>query len=232
MAKLAEQAERYSDMAVEMRKAIEACSGSIGEEERNLFSVAYKNVVGQRRSSWRSMSGIEKKLEESDPKLPLVRDYKKKIEDELTELCSEVLSILNGMLLNQCTESCGKVFYLKMKGDYLRYLAEIKKDAEDKVEVGAAADVYQEAWEFSQAELEPTHPIHLGLALNYSVYYFEIMDDKEKACQLAKSAFNDAISMLDSLKEDSYKDSTLIMQLLRDNLTLWSAEGDDEEDGK
>ena len=134
--------------------------------------------------------------------------------------------------MNLCTESCGKVFYLNMKGDYLRYLAEIKKDADDKAEVGAAADVYQEAWEFSRAELEPTHPIHLGLALNYSVYYFEIMDDKEKACQLAKSAFNDAISMLDSLKEDSYKDSTLIMQLLRDNLTLWSAEGDDEEDGK
>merc|ERR1719312_2043763 len=117
IARLAEQAERYNDMSFEMRKHIEALNGDISEEERNLFSVAYKNVVGQRRSSWRSMSGIEKKLDENDAKLQLVKDYKKKIETELTELCNEVLSILDGMLLNQSSsniDSSGRVFYLKM----------------------------------------------------------------------------------------------------------------------
>ena len=68
--------------------------------------------------------------------------------------------------------------------------------------------------------MAPTHPIRLGLALNFSVFYYEIMNDPSKACELAKKAFDDAIAELDSLKEDSYKDSTLIMQLLRDNLTV------------
>ncbi|KAJ2815747.1 14-3-3-like protein GF14-C, partial [Coemansia sp. 'formosensis'] len=77
-------------------------------------------------------------------------------------------------------------------------------------------------------ELASTHPIRLGLALNFSVFYYEIANSPEKACKLAKDAFDDAISELDNLSEESYKDSTLIMQLLRDNLTLWTSDLNEE----
>ncbi|PWZ39677.1 14-3-3-like protein GF14-A [Zea mays] len=73
------------------------------------------------------------------------------------------------------------------------------------------------------AAVPPTHPIRLGLALNFSVFYYEILSSPDRACSLAKQAFDEAISELDSLGEESYKDSTLIMQLLRDNLTLWTS---------
>lgn len=70
----------------------------------------------------------------------------------------------------------------------------------------------------------------MGLALNFSVFYYEILNSPDRACHLAKQAFDDAIAELDSLSEESYKDSTLIMQLLRDNLTLWtSSEGAEVE---
>jgi 14-3-3 protein epsilon len=78
--------------------------------------------------------------------------------------------------------------------------------------------------DIATTELAPTHPIRLGLALNYSVFYYEILNSPDKACHLAKQAFDDAIAELDSLSEESYKDSTLIMQLLRDNLTLWTSD--------
>ena len=77
--------------------------------------------------------------------------------------------------------------------------------------------------------LAPTHPIRLGLALNYSVFLYEVQSESMKACDLAKQAFDEAIAELDTLDEESYKDSTLIMQLLRDNLTLWTS--DDGEMG-
>ena len=94
-----------------------------------------------------------------------------------------------------------------------------RKDA-----AGLAHDAYKAATEIAQTELAPTHPIRLGLALNFSVFYYEILNSPDRACHLAKQAFDDAIAELDTLSEDSYKDSTLIMQLLRDNLTLWTSD--------
>jgi len=89
--------------------------------------------------------------------------------------------------------------------------------------------MYGEAMEVAKQALNETHPTRLGLALNYSVCYYEILKEPEKACNLAKEAFDGAISKLDTLNDSSYKDSTLIMQLLRDNLTLWTSENADED---
>ena len=83
---------------------------------------------------------------------------------------------------------------------------------------------YKAASDIAMTELAPTHPIRLGLALNFSVFYYEILNSPDRACHLAKQAFDDAIAELDTLSEESYKDSTLIMQLLRDNLTLWTSD--------
>ena len=84
--------------------------------------------------------------------------------------------------------------------------------------------IFQSATDVAQTELTPTHPIRLGLALNFSVFYYEILNSPDRACHLAKQAFDDAIAELATLSEESYKDSTLIMQLLRDNLTLWTSD--------
>jgi 14-3-3 protein epsilon len=89
----------------------------------------------------------------------------------------------------------------------------------------------QTATDVAQTELTPTHPIRLGLALNFSVFYYEILNSPDRACHLAKQAFDDAIAELDSLSEESYRDSTLIMQLLRDNLTLWTSSDGAEAEG-
>jgi 14-3-3 protein epsilon len=115
------------------------------------------------------------------------------------------------------------------KGDYHRYLAEFATGEKRKESAGLAHEAYKAATDIAQTELAPTHPIRLGLALNFSVFYYEILNSPDRACHLAKQAFDDAIAELDTLSEESYKDSTLIMQLLRDNLTLWTS---DLQDGK
>jgi 14-3-3 protein beta/theta/zeta len=231
-AKLAEQAERYDDMAAAMKKVTEM-DVPLTNEERNLLSVAYKNVVGSRRSSWRVISSIELKTEGSERKQQMAHDYKIKIERELKQICTEVLALLDEHLIVKAANAESKVFYLKMKGDYYRYLAEVAADERDKI-VADSQEAYQSAFDISKHEMAPTHPIRLGLALNFSVFYYEIQNAPDKACSLAKQAFDDAIAELDTLNEESYKDSTLIMQLLRDNLTLWTSdtnqEGDDQDD--
>merc|ERR1739842_43309 len=90
---------------------------------------------------------------------------------------------------------------------------------------------YQAASAVASSDLPPTHPIRLGLALNFSVFYYEILNSPDRACHIAKQAFDDAIAELDTLSEESYKDSTLIMQLLRDNLTLWTSDTSADAEG-
>ncbi|KAL2084312.1 hypothetical protein ACEWY4_019830 [Coilia grayii] len=218
-AKLAEQAERYDDMAGAM-KAVTEEGNELSNEERNLLSVAYKNVVGARRSSWRVVSSIEQKPDGSEKKKQMAKEYREKIEKELKDICNDVLELLDKFLIPNATPPESKVFYLKMKGDYYRYLAEVAVGQEKTSIISNSQDAYQDAFDISKTEMQPTHPIRLGLALNFSVFYYEILNSPEQACKLAKTAFDEAIAELDSLNEESYKDSTLIMQLLRDNLTV------------
>jgi len=131
------------------------------------------------------------------------------------------------LLANPEIEVEEEVFYLKMKGDYYRYESEYATGDRREGVIEDSLNSYNDAFlkaTTGEKALAPTHPIRLGLALNFSVFHFEIKTDQQKACELAKKAFDDAIAELDSLNEDSYKDSTLIMQLLRDNLTLWTSE--------
>ncbi|KAH0519010.1 14-3-3 protein zeta/delta [Microtus ochrogaster] len=228
-AKLAEQAERYDDMAACMKSVTEQ-GAELSNEERNLLSVAYKNVVGARRSSWRVVSSIEQKTEGAEKKQQMAREYREKIETELRDICNDVLSLLEKFLIPNASQAESKVFYLKMKGDYYRYLAEVAAGDDKKGIVDQSQQAYQEAFEISKKEMQPTHPIRLGLALNFSVFYYEILNSPEKACSLAKTAFDEAIAELDTLSEESYKDSTLIMQLLRDNLTIYSSCLEDPDD--
>merc|ERR1711884_460343 len=229
-AKLAEQAERYDDMAQSMKSVTET-GIELSNEERNLLSVAYKNVVGARRSSWRVISSIEQKTEGSERKLAMAKEYREKVENELRDICQDVLGLLDQYLIPKASNAESKVFYLKMKGDYYRYLAEVATGEARTTVVEDSQKAYQDAYDISKSKMQPTHPIRLGLALNFSVFYYEILNSPDKACQLAKAAFDDAIAELDTLNEDSYKDSTLIMQLLRDNLTLWTSDTAGDEGG-
>jgi len=238
-AKLAEQAERYDDMADAMKKCVnhvyaDAAGSPLDNEERNLLSVAYKNVVGARRSAWRVISSIESKTDSSEKKLLMAKAYRETIEEELKTICNDVLELLTKYLITKAKDDTqhhdSHVFYLKMMGDYYRYLSEVSTGDDRKANVGKSNEAYSKATEIAKEKMTPTHPIRLGLALNYSVFYYEIMNEPDEACKLAKLAFDDAIAQLDQLNEDSYKDSTLIMQLLRDNLTLWTSDAQTDGD--
>ncbi|ORE08589.1 14-3-3 family protein epsilon [Rhizopus microsporus var. microsporus] len=230
MAKIAEQAERYDEMVSFMKDVVKLNDG-LSVEERNLLSVAYKNVIGARRASWRIISSIEQKEESkgNQTQVSKIKEYKQKIEQELYGICNDVLDLLTTHLVPTAKDSEAKVFYYKMQGDYYRYIAEYASGETRQQAADNAHEAYKKATEVAEAQLDATHPIRLGLALNFSVFYYEIYNSPDRACQLAKDAFDNSIAKLDALNEESYKDSTLIMQLLRDNLTLWTAEIQDTD---
>ncbi|WOL02750.1 14-3-3 protein 7 isoform X1 [Canna indica] len=225
LAKLAEQAERYDDM-VDFMKKIARMDIELTPEERNLLSVGYKNMIGTRRASWRIVCELEQKEEENGSKqnAKSIGVYRKRIEDELTKICNDILSIIAIHILPSSTVGESIVFFYKMKGDYYRYLAEFKIGNERKEAVDQSLKAYQAATSTAMTDLPPGHPIRLGLALNFSVFYYEIVNCPERACHLAKQAFDEALPEINSLEESHYKESRIVLQLLRDNLTMWTSD--------
>merc|ERR1712190_565000 len=153
-AKLAEQAERYDDMAASMKSVTET-GIELSNEERNLLSVAYKNVVGARRSSWRVISSIEQKTEGSERKQQMAKEYREKVEKELRDICQDVLGLLDKFLIAKASNAESKVFYLKMKGDYFRYLAEVAVGDAKAAVTDDSRKSYQEAFDIAKSKMQP-----------------------------------------------------------------------------
>jgi len=230
-AKLAEQAERYDEMADHMKNVGNEGS-ALSVEERNLLSVAYKNAVGSRRAAWRIISSVQQKETNkgNSDNAGYAKEYVSKVETELQTICDTILNLLEKNLIPKADGGESKVFYQKMMADYYRYIAEFRDGDAKSAAAESARQAYADAAAVAEKDLAVTHPIRLGLALNYSVFQYEVLQQPEEACKMARTAFEDAIAELDNVAEESYKDSTLIMQLLRDNLTLWTSDTDVEGD--
>ena len=224
-AKLAEQAERYDEMADHMKNVGNEGS-ALSVEERNLLSVAYKNAVGSRRAAWRIINSVQQKetSKGNADNAGYAKEYVSKVETELQTICDTILSLLKDKLIPKADGGESKVFYQKMMADYYRYIAEFRDGDAKSAAAESARAAYADAAAVAEKDLAVTHPIRLGLALNYSVFQYEVLQQPEEACKMARTAFEDAIAELDNVAEESYKDSTLIMQLLRDNLTLWTSD--------
>lgn len=222
-AKMAEKAERYDDM-VEFVKLLSQSKPVLEEEERRLFVAGYKNSVSTRRLAWRQIK-LEEVAEATETGYDQVTaNYRQVIEDEIKGLCTEVLTMLNKHLISCATDSKSRVEYLKVKGDFYRYLAEVSVEDERKEFSESAAVAYKESSEIAVTEMSPTDPLRLGLALNFSVFFYDTLDMPERAVQIAKAAFNDAIVHLDTVTEENYREVAGTMQLLKDNLALWATE--------
>lgn len=239
MAKVCEQTERFDQMLTYMKQILKIDS-NLSVDDRNSLSVAYKNSVGSRRTAWRVLQNLEQKeTNKNNENVQLIQSYKKKVEEELDTICKEIIDEITDNLIpsikseDKEEETQEKVFYLKMKGDYYRYIAEYSEGDKKEKAGKNALEAYTKAVELAEAVnggLKTTHPIRLGLALNFSVFYYEVMNDPGMACKLAKSSFDNAIADIEDIQEDYYRDSTTIMQLIRDNLTLWNSELNEEED--
>ena len=133
--------------------------------------------------------------------------------------------IQSKVLAKEC-EGEAKAFFVKMVGDYYRYVAENARDSKLEEVKQNALKAYSEA---NQITLKPCNPIKLGLALNFSVFHYEVMKNHKTACDLADTALQAALDQIDELEEEDFRDAKSIIELLKENLTLWKEEeeGDD-----
>jgi hypothetical protein len=283
LAQMAERTENFEDMRVLMRQLVQV-KPVLSDEERSLLSLAYKHVVGKRRSAWRRLwsmvqseqaardadcdelaaqacrtglaargggegggelhdlsaglqcfdaegssagAGVnEVELDAADtegshnvPLSVMVRA----VRAELEQLCLELIGLVHSHLLPRLPPDAVEtvVFYKKLVGDYYRYLSEYTSYGSRKDFINAADVFYSEALALAVRHLSATHTLRLGLALNTSVFYFEIMNTPDKACELAKSTYDAAVAAMDTYDDDR-KEPFMLLDLLRENLTIWT----------
>ena len=232
MAMLAEQCNRFEEMTEFLEEMLKGRDKDLNSDERNLLSIAYKNSLTSRRTALRTVIAYEnkEKKKENSPFLAYIQEYRKKIEDELTKMCNNVLQSIDTHLLKRAEDAEAKVFYLKMKGDYNRYIAEYAQgDLKSKVS-NDALEAYKAATEEAKS-LSSIHPIALGLALNFSVFYYEVMGDHETACKIAKDVLDVANKEMANIEEpeenENHRDALSIINLLRENLDMWKMEAEE-----
>merc|ERR1711970_1359186 len=198
LARVAEQAERFEDMVDQLEMVLKEKGADVSSDERNLLSVAFKNLISSKRAACRTIAAIEQNPKYSKFSEALGQ-YKTTIEGQLIADCEKVISMINDKVLAKDVK-----------------LEEVKQKA---------LKAYDEA---NGLDLPPCNPIKLGLALNFSVFHYEVMKNHKAACELADKALQDALDKIDELEEDDFRDAKSIIELLKENLTLWKEE---EEDG-
>ena len=211
-AQAAEEDKDYATALSCMRDAIER-NPSLSSNERTLLATSFKSLCAESREKWKALVDSSEGGREREVKMRAA---------EVEEVCQEALSLVSGVLLPVAKDVESKAFYLKMKADYASCLDQVTTPDSDIVQrfnrMQAAMEAQDAAYEISH-QLPQTHPVRLGIALNYALFQQELKKP-EVALRTAKRAFDDAVQQLDSLSEDSYKESTEVMQLLRDNMTL------------
>ena len=232
LAMLAEQCNRFNEMVSFLEDMLKSRDKDLNSDERNLLSIAYKNSISGLRSALRTIMAYEnkEKKKENSTFLPYIQEYRKKVEDELTKTCKNVLKVIDEDLLKKAEDDEAKVFYVKMKGDYNRYIAEYAEGDLKKQVSDDALKSYNDATETAKS-LAVLNPIALGLALNFSVFYYEVMNDHSKAIEIASQSLDKANKELPNIDEDAddNRDTVSIVNLLKENLDMWKSEEEDAE---
>ena len=229
LSKLYERAERFQDMVSVINKFIEI-TPKLSKDEKNILSAGYKNILSDKRASWRLLNSMERKEEKKkSPQVPHIREIKSHIESELKKIFDDMHNLVDKYLLPNAEDPESKVFYLRLKGDHYRYLCEISKDKELEKAIEKAEKVYKEAYEISEKELPFINSTRVGLCLNMALFFYEIKGDKKEGCKIAKKSFEESMKYLDDLEKFKSKDVLLLIQLLKENLIFWSSEMNEDE---
>lgn len=204
--------------AKEVEKLAQLRDIKLTPEDEATVSVVTKGRIDQLRRARRIIEVVEER-EENKGKVNRVialRGFKSKIEEELANLLNQFISSIDNAFLVNPTSEPARILFLKMKADYCRYLAEIKR-----MKVQDVQQAYVTAYDAAMSSLGPAHPLRTGIALNYSVFHYEILDNKDAAIQIAKIAYENGIQAAKSLPDEERDDALEVINLISTNLKNW-----------
>ena len=233
LSKLYEKAERYPDMLKAIRKMIEL-NPKLKKEECDILSTGYKNMITDKRNSWRILHSMERR-EKKNKKSKIIKnilEIKSHIEKEIRDVCNELQILLDKYLIPNVEEHEIEVYLYKLKADYYRYICEFAGEKEYEDNLKNSENFYEKAYNISNKNLPVNNCTRVGLALNYAIFLYEVKGDKKVAFDIAKKTFDESMKFVDDLEKPKCRDTLLIIQLLKENLIFWSSEMNEDEENK
>ncbi|CAD5120859.1 unnamed protein product [Dimorphilus gyrociliatus] len=219
-AKIAEGAERFDDMLTFMESIVDL-GNDLTDEERGLLSLACSEKTMSPIRSWRIIKAILS-FESEESHATLANNYLNELADEIRNLTSQTISMICNKLLPNATTAENKAFYYKMAADYNRYRAEIEKpNSQERKEVGEKCLAGYAMASEAAKNLPAYDPVRLGINLNLSVLYSDILDDEKRACEIGREALRSSSAELENANEVHYSLALPIMSILRENLVKW-----------
>ena len=217
--RLSEVSERYGDMVEYIKQYIEE-NNVLNTEEMMLLSNAYKNFLGIKRKAYQNLLLIQNKEKNNPTRSATIAEFIDQEKTHIKNTVEEVISIIDEKLyLNAPTLQC-KVQYTKMKADYYRYICECFTESileEAKIK----GKLFYELASSLALGLPKCDPIRLGVALNYSVFYCEILKNKEIGHQIVTESFDAALAEMGTVDDEHYKNFSGFLQSLKDNISKW-----------
>lgn len=231
-AEVAFDAKRFSEAINLMTESVRS-QPRITKDQRAKLSQCYHRAIARPREAVRLVNSQLATYEHHAGSGNIVahfRAVKKDLELEIQTLCNSLIELIDMTLLPVCDDAQATAFFLKLKADYTRYLAELNPSDETGISRTKAA--YEAAMNAVGNELRTADPVFLGLVLNFSVFQYEMLDMKDEAIERAESSYSEATRYLDELEEKEYAEATMVLALMRDNIAIWKEEKEELENAK
>lgn len=220
LARVADKIERPQDVVRWMNNVVNE-KRCLNANERNLWATGHRDYASSIRNALRVLKSYRDECTEYEFKMAIDEMMAKYLE-ELDDFAQRSIRVIDGVLIPEATKSATAGVYQKVKADLLRYSAEFAQGKERQDKVDRSIQAYRAALQLAARDVTKADPIFLGIALNYAVCEVELCGRVKEAIEYSDKLFKEAVKWLDGLSADDYKESTELLQLLRDNMTRWS----------
>jgi len=230
LSKLYTKAELYKEVINFIKEFIKL-NPKLEKEECDIISTGFKNMISEKRSSWFTLQSMERKEKKKKKNtIKEIKEIKNHIENEIRETCKELQDLVDKELLPKNEEDEVLVFLYKLKADYFRYICEFAEGNELLDNLIKAEEFYKKAYEIADKKLPIINCNRVSVALNYAIFLYETKKDKKNGFDIAQNTFKESMKFIEDLEKPKYRDTLLIIQLLKDNIIFWNSEMGEEEE--
>jgi 14-3-3 protein epsilon len=229
LSKLYTKAEEYKKVLEFIEEFIKL-NPKLDKEELDILSTGFKNMITDKRASWFTLNSLERKEKKKKKNIVKeIKEVKSHIENELRETCNKLQEIVDKYLLPNNDDDESVVFLYKLKADYFRYICEFAEGKELENNLTKSEEYYKKAFEISEKKLPIMNCNRVSVGLNYAIFLYEVKKDKKGGFDVAQNIFKESMKFIDDLENSKYRDTLLIIQLLKENIIFWNSEMSEEE---